>query len=110
VNGLTGLALTKADVLQDFKEIRVCTSYELAGRELRDLPSCIEDLERVKPRYETLPGWSHYDPKKVRGVSDLPKALQSYISYIEKALGVPVVLLSTGPGREETLEISNPFK
>ncbi len=64
----------------------------------------------MKPNYETVPGWPNYDPSKVRSVKDLPKELQTYIGRIEKTLGVPVVLLSTGPGREETLEISNPFK
>ncbi|HUP57281.1 MAG TPA: adenylosuccinate synthase [Bdellovibrionota bacterium] len=110
VNGLTGLALTKADVLNDFDELRVCTAYELDGRTLTELPSCIEDLERAKPRYESVPGWKSYDTSKVRSVADLPKELQGYIRLIEKTLGVPVVLLSTGPGREETLEISSPFK
>ncbi len=110
VNGLTGLALTKADVLNGFEELKICTSYDLDGRTLTEVPSCIEDLERVKPRYESLPGWPNYDPSKVRGVKDLPKELQAYIARIEKTLGVPVVLLSTGPGREETLEISSPFR
>ena len=109
VNGLTGLALMKADVLQEFDSIKICTSYHLRGTTIYDLPSCIEDLEKVEPRYEVLPGWGKYDPKTVHSPADLPQELQSYIRTIEEFLGVPVVLISTGPGREETLMVSDPF-
>ena len=110
VNGLTGLALTKADVLEGFDSLQICTAYRLDGKRLDDLPSCIEDLERVEPVYETVRGWAKYDPKGVRKISDLPAELQAYIRLIETRLGVPVVLLSTGPGREETLVVSDPFQ
>jgi adenylosuccinate synthase len=110
VNGLTGLALMKSDVLQEFKEVRMCVAYKLDGREIHELPSCIEDLERVEPVYETFPGWGKYDTKNSRSMDDLPKELQSYTRTIEKALKVPVVLMSTGPGREETLVIRDPFR
>src|SRR6185437_3913483 len=110
VNGITGLALMKSDVLQNFEAIGVCVAYKLDGKTLTDLPSCIEDLERVEPVYEKLPGWGDFDTKNVRSMADLPKNLQGYVRYIEKALGVPVVLMSTGPGREETLLLSDPFQ
>ncbi len=109
VNGLTGLALMKADVLQNFDHIKVCTSYRLGGNTLYELPTCIEDLERVEPCYEVLPPWSSYDPKKVKSIEDLPVELKNYMQFIEQFLGIPIVLLSTGPGREETLILSNPF-
>jgi adenylosuccinate synthase len=101
VNGITGLALKKADVLQDFDHVKVCTAYRLGGNTVYDLPSCVEDLDRVEPAYEVYPGWSKYDPKTVRDVEDLPSELQSYMKMIESFLGVPIVLMSTGPGREE---------
>jgi adenylosuccinate synthase len=110
VNGITGLALMKSDVLQNFETIKVCTAYRFNGKILKNLPSCIEDLERVEPIYETLPGWGNFDTKNVKSMSDLPKNLQNYVSYIEKSLGVPVVLMSTGPGREETLLLADPFQ
>jgi len=110
VNGITGLALMKSDVLQNFETIKVCTAYRFNGKILKNLPSCIEDLERVEPVYETLPGWGNFDTKNVKSMSDLPKTLQDYVSYIEKSLGVPVVLMSTGPGREETLLLADPFQ
>lgn len=110
VNGITGLALMKSDVLQNFDTIEVCTAYRLNGRTVNDLPSCIEDLEQVEPVYEKLPGWGDFDTRGAKTMTDLPKNLQNYVRYIEKALGVPVVLMSIGPGREETLLISDPFK
>lgn len=110
VNGITGLALMKSDVLQDFDHVKVCTSYRLGGSQtLYELPACVEDLERVEPMYEVLPGWPSYPSHQVRDRGDLPSELQGYMRYIEQYLGVPIVLMSYGPGREETLQISDPF-
>ncbi len=109
VNGITGLAFTKADVLQNFDHVKVCTSYSLGGSTLYSLPSCTEDLERVEPIYEVLPGWGAYDPKKVRELEDLPGELTEYLKYVENFLKIPIILMSTGPGREETLVLSDPF-
>ena len=109
VNGLTGLALTKADVLMGFDAVKICTSYQLNGRSVDRLPSCIEDVEQVQPVFESLPGWGAYDSKVVKTVADLPNNLQAYIRRLETSLGVPVVLVSTGPGREETLVVSDPW-
>lgn len=109
VNGLTGLALTKSDVLQDFDQIKVCTAYRLGGNTIYDLPSCIEDLERIEPAYEILPGWGKYQASSVKVPADLPRELQEYVRYIEDFLKVPVILISTGPGREETLVLSDPY-
>lgn len=110
VNGLTGIALMKSDVLQEFDHIKVCTSYRLGGNTIYDLPSCIEDLERVEPAYEILPGWGKYDTQNVRSMRDLPEELRNYMKFIEDFLKTPIVLMSTGPGREETLVISDPFQ
>jgi adenylosuccinate synthase len=109
VNGITGLALMKADVLQGFDSLKVCTQYRLGGTTLYDLPSCVEDLEKVEPAYEFLPGWGSYDPRAVTDLMDLPEELRSYMKFIEDFLGVPIVLMSTGPGREETLVLRDPF-
>jgi adenylosuccinate synthase len=109
VNGLTGLAFMKADCLGDVPELQVCVGYRLDGGTISDLPSCIQDLERVEPVYESLPGWKAFDPKKVHSLGDLPAELRGYMAYVEKALGVPIVLMSVGPGREETLILDDPF-
>ena len=110
VNGITGLALTKADVLQGFDHVKVCTSYRLGGNTVHDLPACVEDLEKIEPVYETLSCWQPYVPSAVRALSDLPEELRSYMRFIENFLGIPIVLMSTGPGREETLILQDPFK
>lgn len=109
VNGLTGLALMKADCLQGLESIKVCTAYRLGGNTIYDLPSCVEDLEKVEPAYEVFPGWEPYVPKGKASLSDHPRELVEYKRYIEDFLKVPVVLLSTGPGREETLMLQDPF-
>lgn len=109
INGITGLALMKVDVLTGMDELKICVGYKLNGKEISDLPACVSDLEEVEPIYKTFPCWKSYDASRVQKVSDLPKELTSYIKYIENALHVPVVLLSTGPGREETLQILDPF-
>ena len=109
VNGFTGLALMKADVLNGLPELKIATHYEWDGRKITEFPADSEILAHVKPIYETVPGWPAYDASKVRDRAGLPKELDAYIARIEAFVGVPVVLLSTGPGREETLEIRTPF-
>lgn len=109
VNGITGLALMKGDVLDGFESIKVCTSYRLGGNSLYDLPSCVADLENVEPSYEVLPGWPKYDKKGIKTLEDLPAELRSYMRVIEDFLGVPIILMSVGPGREETLNLKDPF-
>lgn len=108
-NGITGLALMKSDVLKGFDEVKVCTAYRFGGNTLYDLPSCVEDLERVEPVYDVMPGWPAYDAAKAKSMADLPMEMQQYVRKIEEFLGVPIVLMSTGPGREETLVLKDPF-
>lgn len=102
VNGLDGLALTKLDVLSGFEEIKICTSYELDGEKVGHFPSGSAQLERVKPVYETLPGWKN-DISACREFDDLPTAAQAYVRFIEEKTGVPVLLIGVGPGREDTI-------
>ncbi len=103
VNGLTGLALMKADILQDFDYVKICTSYRLAGTTLYELPACFEDYKELEPAYEVLPGWTKLDPHQIHSRIDLPIELQTYIRVIEDFLGIPIILLSIGPQKEETL-------
>jgi adenylosuccinate synthase len=102
VNGLTALALMKADVLGGLDEVKVCTAYELDGKRIQTIPSNIRDYERLKPVYETLKGWKEL-PERAKGLSDLPREFAAYIEYLERELKVPVVTVSMGPGREQTL-------
>lgn len=109
VNGLTGLALTKPDVLSGFDQLKVCTAYEINGKKTTVFPACVEDVEKAKPVYETLPGWEQFDATSLNQRDQLPKNLKGYIAFIERFVGVPVILVSSGPGREQTLELKDPF-
>ncbi len=101
LNGVTDLVMMKADVMNDFDSINICTGYEVNGITVQDLT--YETLSNpVKPLYEALPGWS----QSLHGIVDydqLPAKLKQYTDFIEKDAGLPVKILSTGPGREETI-------
>jgi len=109
VNGLWGLALTKLDVLSGLKAINLCTGYELDGRRVHELPGDLEDLERIQPVYEVLPGWDD-DLTAVRTFDELPQTAKRYVRRVEEACGVPVVCVSVGADRGETILLQNPFR
>ena len=102
INGVTQVFMTKADVLNNFEEINICTEYQLPQGEVTDrLPFDINELE-IKPVYRTLSGWN----QELVGMKDfesLPLALMEYISFLESQLKVPVTIISTGPDRTQTL-------
>ncbi len=102
VNQLDGLIITKLDVLDSFEEIKVCVGYECEGERIEHFPASITTLERCRPVYETLKGWLR-NTKGIRNMKDLPPEAKDYIKLIEDFTGVPVVMLSTGPEREEYL-------
>jgi len=109
INGLTGLAITKLDVLDEFEEIRVCTGYRLNGRELKSFPHDAGEVEAVEPVYETLPGWRR-STVGVRRFDDLPENARRYIEFLEAQVGVPADLVSTGQKRDEIIIRRNPFE
>ena len=102
INGLTGVALTKLDVLDSFKTIKVCTSYEINGKQTSYMSETINYLEDIKPVYKTFPGWetSIIDAKTF---SDLPENAQNYINYLSDLMGVPVEIVSVGPKRNQII-------
>jgi adenylosuccinate synthase len=102
INGLTELAITKLDVLSSFESIPVCVAYELDGRRVEEFPRRITDLARCRPIYEELPGWNTAI-MEVKAWEDLPSAARAYVEYIEERIGVPAVLVSVGPGREQSI-------
>lgn len=108
INGFTGLALTKLDVLSGLKEIQVCTHYEIKGKRFDTLPADIGLFEQAKPVYKTLKGWNE-TVTELTDLSKLPETLHDYVSFIEQEMGVKTVLLSVGPDRKQTLELRNPF-
>jgi len=99
-NGFDGLIITKLDVLDTFEEVKVCVAYEHAGEKMDHFPASIKVLQEVKPVYESLKGWRK-STKGIRDVSELPPEAKDYVRFVEDFVGVPVVMLSTGPRREE---------
>ena len=109
LNGLTGLAITKLDVLSGQPKIKMATSYELGDRSLSAMPSNIRDAARVKPVYEELAGWQS-EINEVTAYEDLPVEAKDYVKRIEDFTGVEAVIVSVGPDRDETLLLKNPFE
>lgn len=108
LNGLTGLAITKLDVLSGQKNIKIATSYELEGKTIAAMPSNIGQAASVTPVYESLEGWKE-DIETVREYDDLPAKAKEYIRRVEDFTGVPANIVSVGPDRAETLLLTNPF-
>ncbi len=109
VNGMTGIALMLLDVLTGFDEVKICTAYQVDGREQRHFPASLELLDRCEPVYTTLPGWQE-DITGVQRFEELPRAAQDYIRFIEDYLGIPAQLISVGPRRDQTLVRGTFFK
>ncbi|MBU1194901.1 MAG: adenylosuccinate synthase [Proteobacteria bacterium] len=102
LNSLTGLAITKLDVMDDFDEIKICTSYEYNDIIIKDFPADIKILSECKPVYETHPGWK----QKITGITDfkdLPENAKKYLARIEELSCVKIKIVSVGPGREATI-------
>jgi adenylosuccinate synthase len=108
VNGLWGLALTKLDVLSGLPRLQICTGYSLRGAETGELPVDAEDFEQVTPVYESMPGWEER-LAGVRSFDQLPAAARNYVRRVEELAGVPVVCVSVGADRGETILLQNPF-
>jgi adenylosuccinate synthase len=106
VNGLDALALTKLDVLAGLPHVEVCTAYEVDGERTDDLP--VDRLERARPVLERLPSWDA-SIERARAMAELPSAARAFVSRVEAAVGVPVEIVSVGPGREETITLRAPF-
>ncbi len=105
VNGLTGLAVTKLDVLDTFAEIPVATGYRLDGNVLDGMPADIEQMDRVRPIYETLPGWQK-PTSAVRRLADLPAAARAYLDRLQDLAHAPIRYVSVGTHREQIIEVA----
>jgi adenylosuccinate synthase len=102
VNGMTGLILTKMDILTGFATLKVATAYELDGTQIGEMPSHPKILEKCLPVYTELPGWQE-DICKIKSWETLPKTCQEYIKFIEEKLAIPVVMVSVGPERGQDI-------
>jgi adenylosuccinate synthase len=108
-SGINGIAFTKLDVLDGFKELNICTGYHLDGREIDHLPASAADQARVTPIYETIEGWSD-STAGARSWADLPAQAIKYVRRVEELIGAPVTVLSTSPERDDTILMRNPFE
>jgi len=108
LNGLTGLAITKLDVLGGLDELLICTGYDHQETILEDFPANLNVLGACKPVYESISGWKE-DISGARSFAELPANAISYIRRIETLTGVPVCIISVGPGRDQTIIIDHPF-
>lgn len=108
INGLDAVAMTKLDVLSDFKKIKICTAYECKGKKSSEFTNNVEILKDCRPVYETLDGWCK-DISKAKDFKELPENAQEYIRRIEELVKVPICIVSVGPGREQTIVLKKQF-
>jgi adenylosuccinate synthase len=109
LNGVSGMCVTKLDVLDGMPTVRLCVAYRLDGRTIDVPPIGADELERCEPIYEDLPGWSD-STYGVNELERLPKAARAYLERLESQCGVPIDMISTGPDRDETILRRHPFK
>jgi len=110
LSGFTGIAMTKIDVLSGFDELKVCTHYTLDGKKTNRVPADLRALDRCEPRYTAMPGWTEMDDTMMKrilskGYQELPANMKRYVRFVEKNLGLPVVLLGLGRRRNEILDL-----
>ena len=108
ISGINGIALTKIDVLDEFKELYICVAYELHGKEIDYFPSALQDQIEVKPIYKRMDGWLK-NTKGIKKWDDLPINAQKYISFIKDFCNVKISSISTSPSREDSILIEDPF-
>ena len=108
INGLSGLCITKLDVLDGIPELQICTGYQLDGKTIDMLPVGADDVARCQPMYEKLPGWTE-STFGVNRWEDLPVNARNYLKRLEALCEVPVDIISTGPERDETIVMRHPF-
>jgi len=108
LNSLSGLAITKLDVLGGLDEIKICTAYDYEGQRLEHFPTDLNVLAACKPIYETHPGWAA-DISGIRAYDDLPENARKYLERIQELAATPIQIVSVGPGRDETIVLDNPY-
>jgi adenylosuccinate synthase len=108
INSLTGIAITKLDVLSGLKTLKICTAYEYKGDKLPEFPSALRVLEACRPIYEELPGWTE-DITAVKDEGGLPENARAYLRRLEELVETPIQIISVGPGRHETIMLQDPF-
>lgn len=109
VAGINGLSLNLLDIFSGFDKIKIATAYELDGQEIDYYPASLKELERCKPVYEELPAWQE-DITNAKTWEDLPENAQKFLNRVAELVGVPLVTVSVGPEREQTIVLRNPWE
>lgn len=109
LNGLTSLSLTKLDVLTGLDIIKICLAYDFKGQRLESRPASLQKFAECRPVYEEIPGWKD-DITSARSLAQLPAGARKYIDRIEELSGVPFSTVSVGPGREQTIDLLDPYE
>ncbi len=109
LNGLNGLAITKLDVLSDIDPLKICKGYDVEGERFDYMPCNIRKVEKIKPLYEEMKGWQG-DITGARSLDELPTEARDYVKAIEDMTQCPAIIVSVGPGRDQTILLENPFK
>ena len=108
LSSLDYLAITRLDILDTFKELKICVGYKLNGKNVEGFPASLKDLEACEPVYETLPGWET-DISGIRSYDELPENARKYVERIAEVTGVPLGIVSVGPNRNQTIDLVNVF-
>tara|TARA_Y100000590_G_scaffold368559_1_gene429303 strand:- start:3372 stop:4667 length:1296 start_codon:yes stop_codon:yes gene_type:complete len=109
ISGINGIALTKIDVLDQFKDLYICVAYKIDGKKINYFPTALIDQQKVKPVYKKFKGWLE-STKGIKDWKKLPKNAKKYITFIKNYCGVKISSISTSPKREDTILVTNPFK
>ena len=104
INGVTKIVMTKADVLDTFQELEICTSYQVDGKKSMEIPFSLTDVQ-LEPVYETFQGWNT-DSTSLKNEKDIPAPMQHYVNFINQYLGVEVKYISNGPGRDQIISLT----
>ncbi|WP_274571473.1 adenylosuccinate synthase [Neisseria leonii] len=108
VNGISGMCITKLDVMDGIEEIKICTGYEFDGKQVDILPFGADAVAKCVPVYETMPGWKE-STFGIKTYGQLPQNAKNYLKRIEEVCGAPIAIISTGPERDETILVQHPF-
>lgn len=106
---MTGLCITKLDVLDGLDEVRLCVGYKIDGKDVDILPRGAVEVARCEPVYETFSGWKTSTVGITRW-DDLPETARAYLTRVQEVAGIPIDMVSTGPDRDETILLRHPFK
>jgi adenylosuccinate synthase len=109
INGVSGMCLTKLDVLDGLPFLQICTGYKIGDKKIDIFPVGAEDAAACQPVYEQLPGWTE-STVGAKSMDALPANARAYVKRIEELVGVPIDMVSTGPDREETIVLRHPFE